>query len=87
MTAANAPLTPHPRCPLQAGNQEDVEKYSKRAVKVTRQHNEECQQLLRLMVRSLGREGCGTRSAVAMLGGAEHVHPSLLRSGHSEEQP
>jgi flap endonuclease-1 len=33
----------------QAGNQEDVEKYSKRAVKVTRQHNEECKQLLRLM--------------------------------------
>lgn len=36
----------------QAGNQEDVEKYSKRAVKVTRQHNEECKQLLRLMVRA-----------------------------------
>ncbi|KAI7845959.1 hypothetical protein COHA_000505 [Chlorella ohadii] len=33
----------------EAGNQEDVEKYSKRAVKVTRQHNEECKQLLRLM--------------------------------------
>ncbi len=39
-----------PHAPFQAGNQEDVEKYSKRAVKVTRQHNEECKQLLRLMV-------------------------------------
>ena len=33
----------------QAGNQEDVEKYSKRTVRVTREHNEECKRLLRLM--------------------------------------
>jgi 5'-3' exonuclease len=34
---------------LQAGNAEDVEKYSKRTVRVTREHNEECKRLLRLM--------------------------------------
>ncbi|GAB4813462.1 hypothetical protein N2152v2_000508 [Parachlorella kessleri] len=33
----------------EAGNEEDVEKYSKRTVRVTREHNEECKRLLRLM--------------------------------------
>ncbi|EFN50740.1 hypothetical protein CHLNCDRAFT_37697 [Chlorella variabilis] len=33
----------------EAGNAEDVEKYSKRTVRVTREHNEECKRLLRLM--------------------------------------
>lgn len=33
----------------EAGNKEDVEKYSKRTVKVTRQHNEDCKKLLRMM--------------------------------------
>lgn len=33
----------------EAGNAEDIEKYSKRTVRVTRQHNDECKQLLRLM--------------------------------------
>lgn len=33
----------------EAGNTEDVEKYSKRTVRVTREHNEECKRLLRLM--------------------------------------
>lgn len=33
----------------EAGNQEDIEKYSKRTVRVTREHNEECKRLLRLM--------------------------------------
>jgi flap endonuclease-1 len=32
-----------------AGTVEDVEKYSKRTVRVTRQHNEECKKLLQLM--------------------------------------
>ncbi len=35
--------------PLQAGNEEDIEKYSKRTVRVTREHNEECKRLLKLM--------------------------------------
>ncbi|KAL3678450.1 hypothetical protein R1sor_021406 [Riccia sorocarpa] len=34
---------------VEAGNQEDIEKYSKRTVKVTKQHNEDCRKLLRLM--------------------------------------
>lgn len=34
---------------VQAGNQEALEKYSKRTVKVTREHNEECKRLLSLM--------------------------------------
>ncbi|CAM8940073.1 hypothetical protein QQ045_000989 [Rhodiola kirilowii] len=34
---------------MEAGNKEDIEKYSKRTVKVTRQHNEDCKKLLRLM--------------------------------------
>lgn len=33
----------------QGGNTEDVEKYTKRLVKVTPQHNEDCQKLLKLM--------------------------------------
>ncbi|KAF1945637.1 flap endonuclease 1 [Clathrospora elynae] len=33
----------------ETGTAEDVEKFSRRTVRVTRQHNEECQQLLRLM--------------------------------------
>lgn len=33
----------------EAGEAEDVEKFSKRLVKVTREHNEECKSLLRLM--------------------------------------
>jgi flap endonuclease-1 len=33
----------------EAGNQADIEKYSKRTVRVTREHNEECKRLLRLM--------------------------------------
>ncbi|RWW69287.1 hypothetical protein BHE74_00023130 [Ensete ventricosum] len=32
-----------------AKSQEGIEKYSKRTVKVTRQHNEDCKRLLRLM--------------------------------------
>ncbi|KAJ9526969.1 hypothetical protein QJQ45_025326 [Haematococcus lacustris] len=33
----------------EAGNTEDIEKYSKRTIKVTREHNEDCRRLLRLM--------------------------------------
>ncbi|KAH1046208.1 hypothetical protein J1N35_036992 [Gossypium stocksii] len=34
---------------METGNKEDIEKFSKRTVKVTRQHNEDCKRLLRLM--------------------------------------
>ena len=37
-------------CPgWQTGGEADVAKYSKRTVRVTQQHNEECRRLLRLM--------------------------------------
>ena len=36
-------------CLLQTGGEADVEKYSKRTVRVTSQHNEDCRRLLRLM--------------------------------------
>ncbi|KAF7818043.1 flap endonuclease 1 isoform X2 [Senna tora] len=34
---------------METGNKEDIEKFSKRTVKVTKQHNEDCKKLLRLM--------------------------------------
>eukprot|EP00257_Ricinus_communis_P013019 XP_015570365.1 flap endonuclease 1 [Ricinus communis] len=34
---------------VETGNKEDIEKFSKRTVKVTKQHNEDCKRLLRLM--------------------------------------
>ncbi|GLT45402.1 hypothetical protein SLA2020_192350 [Shorea laevis] len=34
---------------VESGSKEDIEKYSKRTVKVTKQHNEDCKRLLRLM--------------------------------------
>ncbi|KAL8143725.1 hypothetical protein V2J09_016757 [Rumex salicifolius] len=34
---------------MEEDNKEDIEKFSKRTVKVTRQHNEDCKKLLRLM--------------------------------------
>ena len=34
---------------LQKGDQETIEKYSKRTVRVTQKHNEECKRLLALM--------------------------------------
>jgi 5'-3' exonuclease len=33
----------------ESGAQEDVDKYSRRLVKVTKQHNDDCKELLRLM--------------------------------------
>ncbi|KAF5842041.1 PIN domain-like protein [Dunaliella salina] len=33
----------------ESGNQEEIEKYSKRSIRVTKQHNEECKELLRLL--------------------------------------
>ena len=40
---------------MQAGNEEEIEKYSKRTVRVTREHNEECKRLLRLMGEAVQR--------------------------------
>ena len=40
------PLTPPPP---PAGNQQDIDKFSRRLVKVTKTHVDECKQLLKLM--------------------------------------
>lgn len=37
------------QCILSLGTTEDVDRFSRRTVKVTREHNEECRRLLRLM--------------------------------------
>ena len=34
---------------VEAGNKEEIEKFSKRTVKVTKQHNDDCKRLLKLM--------------------------------------
>ncbi|CAL5401961.1 unnamed protein product [Camellia sinensis] len=34
---------------MQPGNKEEIEKFSKRTVKVTKQHNDDCKRLLKLM--------------------------------------
>ncbi|MCH93435.1 flap endonuclease 1, partial [Trifolium medium] len=34
---------------IETDNKEDIEKFSKRTVKVTKQHNDDCKRLLRLM--------------------------------------
>ena len=46
---APQPCRPTERADAQTGGEADVAKYSKRTVRVTRQHNEECRRLLRLM--------------------------------------
>ncbi len=46
---------------LQTGGDADIEKYSKRTVRVTAQHNEECRRLLVLMgvpVIEVSRKDC-----------------------------
>lgn len=45
---AQKPLKTRPAAP-QAGNAEEAEKFAKRDLRVTREHNEECKRLLRLM--------------------------------------
>ena len=42
-------LRPCKMCSLQTGNEEDIAKYSKRTIRVTQQHSEECKRLLELM--------------------------------------
>ena len=43
------PHTHPPSHPCQTGTKEDIEKYSKRTVRVTREHNAECRRLLQLL--------------------------------------
>lgn len=56
---------------LQTKTAEEIEKYSKRTVRVTRQHNDECKRLLTLMGVPI-IEVCPAAAA------ARCLHPQLL---------
>jgi 5'-3' exonuclease len=42
-------IYPRSQLIISAGTTEDVERFTRRTVKVTREHNEECRRLLKLM--------------------------------------
>jgi flap endonuclease-1 len=56
------------------GNQENINKFSKRTVKVTKQHNEECQQLLDLMGIPWVQAPCEAEAQCAALAKAGLVY-------------
>lgn len=57
----------------EAGNAEDVEKYGKRTIKVTKEHNEECKKLLRLMGVPVVEAPCEAEASCAALCAAGRV--------------
>ena len=57
----------------QTGTAEDVEKYGKRTIKVTREHNEECKKLLRLMGVPVVEAPCEAEATCAALSAAGRV--------------
>ncbi|XP_051146386.1 flap endonuclease 1 [Andrographis paniculata] len=59
---------------LETGNKEDIEKFSKRTVKVTKQHNEECKKLLRLMGVPVIEAPCEAEAQCAALCKAGKVY-------------
>ncbi|PIN05659.1 5'-3' exonuclease [Handroanthus impetiginosus] len=59
---------------LKNGNREDIEKFSKRTVNVTEQHNEDCKKLLRLMGVSVIQAPCEAEAQCAALCKANKVY-------------
>jgi 5'-3' exonuclease len=60
--------------PAQTGTAEDVEKYGKRTIKVTKEHNEECKKLLRLMGVPVVEAPCEAEATCAALAAAGKVY-------------
>ena len=56
------------------GTTEEVDKFSRRTVKVTKQHNEECKRLLRLMGVPYVDAPCEAEAQCAALARAGKVH-------------
>jgi hypothetical protein len=61
--------TCHFACGSQTGGEADIEKYSKRTVRVTAQHNEECRRLLQLMGVPVIEVECVKVSGLIIAGG------------------
>ncbi|XP_020100185.1 flap endonuclease 1-A isoform X1 [Ananas comosus] len=59
---------------IEAGDKESIEKFSKRTVKVTKQHNEDCKRLLRLMGVPIIEAPCEAEAECAALCKSDKVY-------------
>ena len=59
---------------VEAGNQEDIEKFNKRIIRVTKKHNDDCKKLLRLMGLPVIEAPCEAEAQCAQLCKDGKVH-------------